>query len=154
MFALVDDEDYEWLSQWKWFASKPSAQQGFYAFRKTRVHPPRKDTRQTTVGMHREIVKLQPGDERFVDHVNSDTLDNRKCNLRVATRGQNAANQRLSRKNTSGFKGVTPVGNKWQAQIGISGRRIYLGLFNTPELAHAAYCAAAARHFGEFARSA
>lgn len=91
-----------------------------------------------------------------IDHVNADRSDNRLCNLRVATRRQNGANLPRQTNNTSGFKGVSfhKRAGKWRADIKVNYRPIYLGLFATREDAHAAYCAAATRYFGEFARAA
>lgn len=78
---------------------------------------------------------------------------NRIANLRQATRSQNMANARQKANNTSGFKGVHFLRGKWQAQIQIGGRRIHLGCYLTPEVAHMAYRIAAKKHFGEFART-
>jgi hypothetical protein len=94
-----------------------------------------------------------PGD---IDHKDTNYLNNAWDNLRPATRSQNNANTHRPTTNTSGFKGVwwNPPTCNWRAHIQVNGRHIHLGLFDTPENAHAAYCAAAARHFGEFARYA
>jgi len=91
-----------------------------------------------------------------LDHENGETADNRFANLRLATHSQNIANSRLRRDSTSGLKGVSfyTSAGKWGANISKDGRRHYLGLFNTPEEAHAAYCAAAGELQGEFARTA
>ena len=82
-----------------------------------------------------------------IDHVNRDITDNRMSNLREATRAQNA-------KNVPGqtLKGIMPNHERWQAQIRVDGKRIYLGTFDTRELAHAAYCEASRRMHGEFGR--
>ena len=153
LVALVDDADYEWLNQFKWFANWYPCIQNFYAMR----NEPFRDTigrRQRTVSMHRQILGLEFGDKRQGDHIApSQTLDNRRQNLRIATHSQNQHNQGLRRRNTSGFKGVflhVPAG-KWCAQIGVNGKGIHLGLFDSREEAHAAYCAAAVQFHGEFA---
>lgn len=100
--------------------------------------------------MHRRIMGDPDG---IVDHANRDPLDNRKANLRVTNRQGNAANMRT--KGRVGLKGVTahPRG-RWRARIMVNGKQICLGLHDTPEDAHAAYCLAAKAHFGEFARTA
>lgn len=91
-----------------------------------------------------------------VDHRDTDKQNNRWGNLRHATKSQNGANARRSRRNSSGFKGVHywPKRNKWCAQISVEGRRKTLGLFATADEAHAAYASAAVEAFGEFARAA
>jgi hypothetical protein len=91
----------------------------------------------------------------LLDHANGDRADNRIANLRPATVSQNKANSKLRSDNKSGFKGVyaSELGG-WRAEIRCDGKLHYLGRFGTPELAHAAYVAAARRFFGEFARAA
>jgi len=88
-----------------------------------------------------------------IDHINRDPLDNRLANLRVATRSENNANTGLRRNNTSGFKGVSfhKKAGRWQARMTVNGRGRSLGLYATPEAAHAAYAAAAQTVHGEFA---
>ena len=99
--------------------------------------------------MHGELVSE-------LDHINGIRSDNRIFNLRPATRTQNNGNSRKPKHNTSGFKGVCyhKRDKKWQAQIHHKGRQIWLGLFDTAEAAHAAYCEKANELFGEFARAA
>jgi hypothetical protein len=91
-----------------------------------------------------------------IDHLNSDGLDNRKCNLRLATRAQNACNARARRNSLSGYKGVTwnKRAAKWRAAIWLNGKERHLGFFVEPEVAHAAYCEASQRLHGEFGREA
>jgi hypothetical protein len=91
-----------------------------------------------------------------IDHINGNRADNRIINLREATLSQNAANRKCRDDNASGFKGVSlnkSLG-KWNAGIKVNGNMIRLGVFETPEQAHAAYCAAADKLHGEFARVA
>ena len=103
--------------------------------------------------MHRFIAQSFKGVE--VDHVNGNKLDNRRSNLRHATRSQNEQNKGLIASNTSGYKGVTfhKQTGKWQAVIGANNKSHYLGLHQTAELAHAAYCAEAKRLHGDFMRT-
>jgi len=104
--------------------------------------------------MHREVLSLPRGNGLYVDHINGDGLDNRKCNLRVANHSQNHMNERLRCDNKSGFKGVTRITRGgWQATITAAGKTLYLGSFATPEAAYEARCAAAARYHGEFSRN-
>lgn len=102
--------------------------------------------------VHRLI--MEPPDGVEIDHVNQDRFDNRRINLRLATRSQNMHNSNAHRNNTSGFKGVYYYRrhDRWRAVIRIPGKRITLGSFKTAEEAGAAYAAAASKLHGEFAR--
>src|SRR4030067_2579990 len=86
MVTLVDDLDYEWLSQWKWYAARGGAT--FYAGRSL----PRSAEGRGAVWMHRLILSVPPGID--VDHRNGNGLDNRRINLRSCNRSQNACNMR------------------------------------------------------------
>lgn len=88
-----------------------------------------------------------------IDHINRNKLDNRIENLRVATPSQQAANSGKKSRNTTGLKGVAKANasGKYAAAILVDGERVYLGCFDTPEAAHAAYLKAAKELFGEFA---
>ena len=88
-----------------------------------------------------------------IDHINGDSSDNRFCNLRLATDHQNCANRKKRSDNKSGFKGVYQMGNKWAAQITAQNKRKHIGVFDTPEIAHAAYLNYASVMHGEFARA-
>lgn len=88
-----------------------------------------------------------------IDHINGDPFDNRLCNLRLATRSQNLCNRGKARANTSGFKGVGWSKGAWRARIMLHRKEVDLGRFSTPELAYAAYCDAASKHHGAFAKT-
>ena len=89
-----------------------------------------------------------------IDHINTDRLDNRWVNLRSATDGQNSANQKISKINMLGVKGVRlHKCGKYIARICKDRRQMYLGVFDTLEAAKAAYGAKAKELFGEFARA-
>lgn len=108
------------------------------------------------VYLHRLIVGTLPG--MVTDHIDGDTLNNRRSNLRGCTRSQNAANSRMKGNNPCGLKGVAEDKRNnvptWSARLTKDGKKLYLGSFRTPEEAHAAYCAAAIKYHGEFARFA
>ena len=146
--AIVDESDFDWLNQWKWYARWCSKGKTFYAQRnvKNANNEPR------VLQMHRLILGLEFGDKRFGDHRNLITLDNRRENLRIATPSENRANSRTSC--ASGMKGAywRKDLNKWQGQIRFGGKSLSLGVFPTAEDAHAAYQIAARKNFGEFAR--
>lgn len=106
--------------------------------------------RQRTIYLHRLIV--DPGPGLTVDHANRDKLDNRRANLRAATRRQQNANQGRRADNTTGYRGVGRARDRWRAQIDVGGgRQRFLGYHATAEAAAAAYNAAAIAEFGEFA---
>lgn len=90
-----------------------------------------------------------------IDHINGEPSDNRLVNLREATRQENQQNRRRHCSNKSGLKGIykNKIGTTWAATIYWFGRKIHVGNFPTAEAAHAAYCAAARNHYGEFART-
>ena len=147
--AFVDDEDYDYLSQWKW--SLEPRRRSCYVRRKQYGL-----SRSTNVYLHQVVAERGglgqgPGD---IDHIDGNGLNNQRTNLRAATRSQNNANQRISRRNRSGFKGVywSRAARKWAAQIGVSGKHKYLGVFSTETEAARAYNLAALMEFGEFAR--
>lgn len=141
--ALVDDEDWEWLSRWKWsVASGPHTQ---YAQRgPARGH-------EKAIQMHRLILGTAPGLE--TDHINGDGLDNRRVNLRECTRQENQRNSRSHLGSLSIYKGVSwkKRNQQWQAHIQVDGRKRHLGLFSIEAEAADAYKIAAVIHFGEFA---
>lgn len=148
-FAIVWASDYVWLSDYNWQASWSPVTQSFYATRSER-----RNGKTISFSMHRQILGLSHGDIPFSDHENTITLDNRRDNLRRASTMQNQHNKRKSKRNTSGYKGVSfykPSG-QWRAFIRVNGRLLYLGSYSEPSIAHGAYRNAAVFYFGEFAR--
>lgn len=143
-FALVDDEDFEFLNQWKWYAIK--ARTTFYAVRNVGRSPFQK-----RVWMHRAIMNTPA--EMDTDHRDNNGLNNQRENLRVCTNTQNQANKNKQTNNTSGYKGVFWNNEKWQARISIEGKKIHLGHFTNVEDAARAYDNAAKNIYGEYART-
>lgn len=145
LVAIVDAEDYSAvMSAGPWRACK-TAEHVTYAARSVASDSgPRK-----TLTLHRFITGLP-----YVDHINGDGLDNRRSNLRPATRSQNMANRRMNENNKSGFKGVywNKASGKWHTQIGFEGRKLHLGFHVSVVDAARAYDDAAVRLFGEYAR--
>lgn len=125
-YAIVDDGDYKWLSQWKWCVRESN--KTFYAIRQ-------KDN--VIIYMHRQILGLQRGDGKHTDHINHNSLDNCRCNIRIVTCQQN----RFNLKNVKGYT-WDKVANIWKAQIKVNGKSIYLGVFDNKKDAHRAYLCA------------
>jgi len=115
LHAIVDAEDYEWLSQYKWYAGAPKSSGTMYA----RRYGPG-----GVVLMHRMI--MNPPKGMVVHHINGNGLDNRRCNLHICTQRENIQRRGKSACGQSRFIGVSPCGNKWQATL----RGEYLGLFD------------------------
>jgi hypothetical protein len=143
--AIVDDDDYEWLSKNKWYRAGRG-----YAGRTTKeVH---------NVLMHREIMMRHSpppndGNQYEVDHINRNKLDNRKENLRWVTHRQNMHNTDSHESSTSLYKGVFwfARARKWVASIRSNGKQKYLGTFDSPHVAAYYYNQAAKELHGEFA---
>ena len=133
-YTLVDDEDYEFLSQWKWCFS------GKYAMRKEN---------KKSIWMHRVINNTPDG--MLTDHINMNKLDNRRSNLRMCNHRDNIHHKNRPRNNTSGYKGVSGRNNKWRAQIMVNGHYKYLGTYTSIIKAATVYDGTAKRNFGEFA---
>jgi len=144
--SILDNEDYEWASKFRWFKSNHGYvyRQGWRRDNGKREH--------WSVFLHREINKTPP--HLFTDHINGNKLDNRRCNLRTATKSQNGSNRGKPgiRNATSKFKGVSLHRSTglWRCRVyrfGVSKCTYH----RTPEEAAAAYNRAAAEKFGAFA---
>lgn len=150
MSTLVDDNDYDSLAKFKWSAGYRRTSKSYYALRTSTMNE-REAGKKITILMHREILNAPNGLQ--VDHKNHDTLDNRRANLRLATMGQNQANQRPQIARTSVFKGVSycKLSHQWRAFIKANGKRRSLGHYRTEHDAALAYNRAASELFGEYA---
>lgn len=137
--AIVDKEDYEWLSQYKWHAVNNGEK--FYAYR---------CRNKRSLSMHRAIMNEPKG--MLVDHKDGNGLNNRRNNLRVCTTSQNHQNRRRT-FGSSRYKGVhwNKKGKKWAAAITDKGKYKFLGHFDDEAEAAKAYDRKAKELFGEFA---
>lgn len=144
-FAIIDVEDLDIVKDFYWQASLNKAANIFYAHRGAKHGDSENFGRQ----MHRIIMKAPK--HMIVDHINHNGLDNRRCNLRFATPSENTTNRRTAKNTKSGLKGAYAVHNRWYSRIVVEGKDTYLGMFETAEEAHTAYCEAALKHHKEFA---
>lgn len=136
MSAMIDECDLPLVEDHSWCIQK-----GVYAA--TEIEG-------KTVYMHRLILDAPQG--MSVDHINGDTLDNRRSNLRIVTHTQNSRNRtKVNKNNTSGYMGVSASRGKWYAQIMADGKNVYLGTFACPIEAAVARDVAAHELFGEHA---
>lgn len=144
--AIVDDEDYDFLMQWKWHICRGSH---IYAMRNSAPI----NGKRTHILMHRVLCKTPDGFD--TDHINGNGLDNRRSNLRAVSRSQNMWNRLPNKNGGSLHKGVHwhKQHSKWVASIQINRKRRHIGLFENEHDAAAAYTAAAERHFGEYSHT-
>jgi hypothetical protein len=143
LFTLVDDKDFEKINSHKWHLIKGKSHKLGYAVSKINGK---------NVYMHRFIIN--PPKNKEVDHINIDSLDNRRSNLRICTKRENQSNTAILSSNTTGYKGVgyRAYCNLYRATIMINRKQKALGYFKTAREAATAYNNAAKELFGEFAR--
>lgn len=141
-FALVDDEDYDYLMQWNWHLKTPKNNENT-------CYATRKDGNKS-IKMHREIMKFPLS---RIDHKDRNGLNNQKDNLRKCTHAQNMRNRRKKSGCSSQFKGVTWCKElqKWKGKITFDGKIIHIGYFDNEIDAALAYNVKAIELFGQFA---
>lgn len=143
--AMVDDEDFERVSKYNWYACK-ARKYGYYAVTNIYINGVR-----TLLRMHRLIIIAEKGNE--IDHINNERLDNRRCNLRSITHSQNIINSNILSAKTSKYRGICyhkKVG-KFKASIGFNNKSYHLGYFKNEIDAMLAYNKKAIELHGEFA---
>lgn len=129
-FAVVDDEDFDRLNQWKWCAEYSKKLGSYYAIRGTCYNG-----KQRLVRMHREVMGCVSGDGKHIDHTNHDTLDNRKENLEITTHRGNHQNRKKPSKYGTG---VYKSWGRFRAITYVDGKNRHIGTYDTPEEAQAA----------------
>ena len=138
-FTIVDDEDFEWLNQWKWHFNKGYALRNVWINKKC-----------ITILMHSLIAKTPAGMD--TDHIDLNKLNNTKKNLRFCSHAENNKNKAKHKNNKSGYKGVywRKSSKRWLASILADGKKIFLGSYEKIEDAANAYNKAAEKYHGEF----
>lgn len=137
--TIVDDQDYEWLSQYKWCLDGT----GRYAARRRR----KGEVGPTIILMQRMVMGFPPSG---VDHIDGNTLNNKRSNLRLANKSENAFNTLAHRDNLTGVKGVSVNGGKFRARIWVNGKEISLGVFLKLEEAAEAYKQASLKYHNQY----
>jgi len=143
-FASIDDEDYQIVSLFNWYAQKDY--NTYYAITMMKICGVK-----TYISMHRLIMNAPKGDS--VDHKSGNGLNNQKYNLRFCTHSQNQMNRRIGKNFSSKYKGVHwHIGNnKWHVNININKKIKWVGSFDSELKAAIAYNEVALRQYGEFA---
>jgi len=150
--AKVDDEDYQFLMEWNWYALITDRANTIYAARVEYINGKQKQHL-----MHRVIMEPPMGYK--IDHKDHNGLNNQKSNLRICTTAENNRNRKLRIDNKTGYKGVSintrrrgdKIYSRIRADIRINNKTTFLGHFDTIIAAAKAYDHAAKKHFGEFA---
>ena len=150
IYVIVDEADYPAMSAIRWGVSR-SVSGSIYARHAAHLG---KGQRSVSVAMHRLLMGNPVG--MIVDHINGNSLDNRKVNLRICNNTENVRNQKVSKNNTTGYKGVMlvkgTVGRWYRSRIFVNRKAINLGYHPTAEQAAHAYNEAAKEYHGAFAR--
>lgn len=142
----VDDDMFEYLSQWNWWRSSD----GYVVRWKKNGH--KKGNKPTLIFMHREIINTPK--DMITDHINRDKLDNRSDNLRVCNHKQNNSNTKLFSTNTSGYRGVSwnKETKTWRVYVSHNNKNYYLGSFKNKHIAAEAWNKEAKKLKGEFVK--
>ena len=153
--VIIDDEDFERVSSMNWQLDCYRYKKRNKAYFRAAYYKKEGNKTYTSLWLHRFIMNQPSWNNKVIDHINGDTLDNRKENLRICEQLGNSQNRSINKNNLSGYKGVgfhKPT-NKWKARIGVKWQRICLGYFDTAEEAYKAYCEASKKYHGEFGRT-
>lgn len=146
--TIVDDEDVAFVFSKSWQIMR-SCNRIYFQHR----YLDKIEHRYKAYTLHRALMGL-PGKGLYVDHIDNNPLNNSKTNLRICNAAQNAWNRKKESSNTSGYKGVSyhAKSRKWRANIRVNKKLLSLGLYDTKEKAHQAYCTASIKYHGEYSR--
>ena len=149
--ALVDDADFDWLNQWKWYAYDNSGR-GWYAigYFKISKHCYEK------ARMHRLILGVTD-DKSLIDHIDGNGLNNQRINLRLCNSSENQGNRNGKSNGSSKYKGVCRIEGKngyvsWRSELYLNGIKVFQKNFSSEDAAAIAYNQAAIKHYGSFAK--
>ena len=142
--VIISACDYERVMSHKWYRMGNGRNNYYYFAHKSNYKH---------IRLHRFVVNCPKGMQ--VDHINNNTLDNRRSNLRICSHAENMRNRSDQKNSTSGYKGVSwhKQKKRWYSAIKVNNKRIYLGYFDTPEKAYRAYCEASKKYHGEFGKT-
>ena len=145
-FAIIDEQDYERLAQFKWHGDKD----GYPSRTMNIMVNGRIVGRQ--IRMHQDILGYEPG--KMIDHIHGNIYDNRRSELRFVTPHQNSMNKGIGSRNTSGYLGISwsKFSRRWVAQIQVKGKSINLGGFKSLQKAREVRAKAASEYFGSYRR--
>lgn len=149
MHALIDESDYEELSQYTWYVQKHG--RTYRAFRTEYERKDGKKINQKTIYLSRSILKPKKG---MIDHIDGNGLNNRRSNLRLCTHQQNCCNRPLRTGSFSGAQGIKwdRTNKRWKAYVSIKKKRLLVGNYIDKREAIVARNVAASFAYGEFAR--
>lgn len=146
--TTIDEEDWEKIKDYKWYSKLIPRYRGKYH---AMAGATNEYGRPTTVSLHRIIMDAPKGKQ--VDHINGDSLDNRKENLRICTPSQNRANQRAPSRNKHGYMGVAKIGPSYYGRVTCRGKTHNMGPYETAKEAARAYDRKKLEKFGAFAKT-
>ena len=149
--VIIDDEDYHYIKDYKYTVNESILKlRGLYYFSRSLYC----SGKRVTTSLHRDIMGCVNGDTIIVDHINGNTLDCRKQNLRLCNRTENNRNAKIRKDNTSGYKGVCfdKRTSSWRVRISVDRKYIHIGRYKNIEDAYIAYCEASNKYHKEFGR--
>lgn len=147
---LVDIDVFDEIKEYSWHTTWKKDAKSYYVSRTIYLGTENNRAKYETVFLHNHIMRQPKG--KVVDHINHNTLDNRVSNLRIANKAQNCKHRKgKNSNNTSGYRNVSKVGNKWVVQLQVDGKNTCLGKFDDVHEAGKFAKEMRTKHYGEFA---